>query len=295
MADSVWVGVPATSANVGVGFDCLGLALDLEARFGFEKSEHLEILGCEERFRGDDNLVLASYRGATRRLGLEPVPLRLTIESPIPLSGGLGSSSACVVAGILAAQALADRLYDERFTLDLATHLEGHPDNVAPAILGGLVSSFVDGKDTVSLHFPVANKLRFVAIAPPYEVRTADARRVLPHEVELSTCVWQMGRIVALVRALECGDMDLLAKAAQDKLHEPYRAKLIPDYALLRERALGAGASAFVISGSGSTMLAICGSDSAAHDVVDAVRGSAEGFWIRICSASGQGARYLEA
>lgn len=94
MADSVWVGVPATSANVGVGFDCLGLALDLEARFGFEKSDHLEILGCEERFRGDDNLVLASYRGATRRLGLEPVPLRLTIESPIPLSGGLGSSSA---------------------------------------------------------------------------------------------------------------------------------------------------------------------------------------------------------
>ncbi len=294
MADSVHVQVPATSANVGVGFDCLGLALDLEATFHFTKSDHLEILGCEERFRGDDNLVLASYRGATRRLGLEPVPLRLVIDSPIPLSGGLGSSSACVVAGIMAAEALADRPYDKKFTLDLATRLEGHPDNVAPAVLGGLVSSFVDGTETTSLHFPVAENLRFVAIAPPYEVRTADARRVLPHEVELSTCVWQMGRIVALVRALETGDEDLICKAAQDKLHEPYRSKLIPDYALLRERALEAGAAAFVISGSGSTMLAICGSDSAARDVVDAVSGAAEHLWIRICSANSEGAHYIE-
>lgn len=293
MADSCRVSVPATSANVGVGFDCLGLALDLEATFSFEKSDHLEILGCEERFRGDDNLVLASYRGATRRLGREPVPLRLVIDSPIPLAGGLGSSSACVVAGIMAAEALADVAYDEQFTLDLATRLEGHPDNVAPAVLGGLVSSFVDGKDTTSLHFPVAEGLRFVAIAPPYEVRTADARRVLPHEVELSTCVWQMGRIVALVRALETGNEELIAKAAQDRLHEPYRAKLIPDYALLRERALEAGAAAFVISGSGSTMLAICGSEPAAEDVVDAVSGAAEGLWIRICSANAEGAHYL--
>ena len=280
------VRVPATSANVGVGFDCLGIALDLTATFLMTPAEKLEIVGCEERFRGEDNLVWQSYLDACERLGVEPTPLHITILSPIPLSGGLGSSSACVIAGIAGAMALSADGFDRERALELACADEGHPDNVAPALLGGLVSSFVDGDKTTSTRMDVADNLRFVAIAPPYEVRTADARRVLPTEVSRDTAVWQMGRLVALVRALELGDAELLAKACHDRLHEPYRAKLIPDYEALRAAALDAGACAFMISGSGSTMIAVADGNEAAARVATALGETCPGYWLRTLPAN---------
>lgn len=280
------VRVPATSANVGVGFDCLGIALDLTATFLIAPADELEIDGCEARFRNTDNLVWQSYLDACDMLGLSPMPLHITILSPIPLSGGLGSSSACVIAGIAAAMALSGSGFDARQALELACAVEGHPDNVAPAILGGLVSSFVEGGVTTSTRMDVAGNLRFVAIAPPYEVRTADARRVLPDEVSRETAVWQMGRCVAVVRALETGDASLLAAACHDRLHEPYRAQLIPDYELLRAAALGAGASAFMISGSGSTMIAVADGDEAAERVARALGETCPGYWLRSLPAN---------
>lgn len=287
-APMVIVRVPATSANVGVGFDCLGIALDLTATFLMTPAQALSIDGCEERFRGEDNLVWQSYLHACGELGVEPTPLHITILSPIPLSGGLGSSSACVIAGVACAMALGDG-YDAHAALELATRYEGHPDNVAPALLGGLVSSFVEDGDTTSTRMDVAGDLRFVAVAPPYEVRTADARRVLPAEVPLSTAVWQMGRCVAVVRALETGDAGLLAAACHDRLHEPYRSKLIPDYEGLRSAALDAGASAFVISGSGSTMLAICDGAQTAEAVAGSLRAARPDFWMRVLPANSLG------
>lgn len=280
------VRVPATSANVGVGFDCLGIALDLTATFLMAPAERLEIVGCEERFRGEDNLVWQSYLATCARLGVEAVPLHITILSPIPLSGGLGSSSACVIAGIAGAMALVGGGFDRARALELACAEEGHPDNVAPALLGGLVSSFVDGDRTTSTRMDVADNLRFVAIAPPYEVRTADARRVLPDEVTRETAVWQMGRVVATVRALETGDAALLGAACHDRLHEPYRARLIPDYEPLRAAALGAGACAFMISGSGSTMLAVADGDEAAGRVAEALGATCPGYWLRTLPAN---------
>ena len=281
------VRVPATSANVGVGFDCLGIALDLTATFLMTPAERLEVDGCEERFRGEDNLVWQSYLEACRELGVEARPLHVTILSPIPLSGGLGSSSACVIAGVAGAMALAGDGFDRARALELACAIEGHPDNVAPALLGGLVSSFVDeGGLTTSTRMDVAAGLRFVAIAPPYEVRTADARRVLPETVSRETAVWQMGRCVAVVRALETGDAGLLAAACHDRLHEPYRARLIPDYDALRAAALEAGACAFMISGSGSTMLAVADGDEAAARVAAALGETCPGYWLRALPAN---------
>lgn len=282
----VIVRVPATSANVGVGFDCLGIALDLTATFLMTPSDELEIEGCERRFRGEDNLVWQSYLDACARIGSGPQPLHITILSPIPLSGGLGSSSACVIAGIGAAMALSPKGFDRARALELAVAMEGHPDNVAPALLGGLVSSFVDEGTTTSTRMDVADNLRFVAVAPPYEVRTADARRVLPKEVSRETAVWQMGRCVAVVRALELGDAALLGAACHDRLHEPYRAKLIPDYDALREAALGAGACAYMISGSGSTMLAVADGDEVAARVADALREARPGYWLQVLPAN---------
>mgnify|MGYP004609455593 FL=1 len=285
----VIVRVPATSANVGVGFDCLGIALDLTATFLMSPSEALEIDGCEERFRGEDNLVWQSYLKGCAELGGDPVPLKISILSPIPLSGGLGSSSTCVIAGVAAAQVLCRGSYDREECLEMATRIEGHPDNVAPAIMGGLVSSFVEGDETTSTRMDIAENLRFIAIAPPYEVRTADARRVLPKEVPAATAVWQMGRCVAVVRALETGDAELLSKANHDKLHEPYRSKLIRDFEPLKQVALESGACAFMISGSGSTMLAVADGDERAAAVHKALEDARPDFWLRTLKANSLG------
>lgn len=283
------VRVPATSANLGVGFDCLGVALDVRATFTLESADELVVTGCEERFRGRDNLVWTTYLDSCATLGVAPEPLAIDIDSPIPLSGGLGSSSTCVVAGVVAALERAGRAGDVVETLDLATKAEGHPDNVAPAVLGGLVSSFIKGGDTVSTRMDVDGRVRFVAIAPPYEVRTADARQVLPREVPLECVAWQTGRAVAVVRALETGDFDLLSRACKDRVHEPYRKHLIADYDQMRASALGAGASAFVISGSGSTMLAICDGDETATAVAKAAESVRGDLWVRCVGASATG------
>ena len=195
-----------------------------------------------------------------------------------------------MVAGVVAAQLLNGDCFDPQAALNVATFLEGHPDNVAPAIMGGLVSSFSDGRDTRSLRFDVADGISFVAIAPPYEVRTADARKVMPESVSTETCVWQVGHAVATVQALQSGDCDLLSAACQDRLHEPFRARLIPDYEPLRRTALAAGAAAFLISGSGSTMLAVCDGDEGARRVANAVNNMVEnhidGLWVRVLGCS---------
>ena len=285
--------VPAPSAHVGVGYDCLGLALDLTASFTFEVSDQLLIDGCQERFRGEDNLVWTSYLDTCRELYQRPHALHITIDSPVPLSGGLGSSSTCVVAGVVAAQVLHAGGFDADAALDFATRIEGHPDNVAPALMGGLVSSFVDEGRTRSLCFDIAPNLTFVAIAPPYEVRTAEARKVMPKEVSVQTAVWQMGHCVAVVDALRRGDAKLLSAAAKDRLHEPYRATLIPDYEPIRRTALAAGAAAFLISGSGSTMLAITDGREAAErvaaSVTNMVENHVDGLWVRVLAANSRG------
>ncbi len=285
------VSVPATSANLGVGFDCLGMALDLRAYFDFESSDALCIDGCDERYRGDDNLVWQSYLTATHQLDVEPMPLHITINSPIPLSGGLGSSSACVVAGIAAAQVIHGWAIDPYLSLKLATSIEGHPDNVAPAILGGVVSSFMRNGEVISVSDPVCKRLRFVAIAPPVEVRTDSARDMVPTVISLETAVWQMGRCVATVDALRLGQLNLLKQACEDKLHEPYRKKLIPCYDAVRTTALDAGAHAFFISGSGSTMIAACNSFKEANNVARAAQTKHPDAWVRVLKASAAGVR----
>ena len=284
---TVTVLVPATSANLGVGFDVMGLALDLWATFTFEPSEEIEIRGCLARFANENNLVWVAYRRACELLDAPARPLSISIDSPLPLSGGLGSSSTCVVAGVIAALLFSGRPFDRAQALNIATAIEGHPDNVAPAIYGGLTSSFVEAGTVYAAVMPVGDNLRFVAMAPPYEVQTEEARKALPTTVTRQTAVWQMGRCVAMADALERGDASLIAKSCHDKLHEPHRMLLIPDYDLLRTRALGAGASAFVISGSGSTMLAITDGDDAARQVTHAVDGLVEGLWVTTLRATG--------
>lgn len=283
--------VSATSANLGVGFDVLGLALGLTARFSFARTDELEIVGCPAQYQGTDNLVWTSYCTGCAALGHTPSKLRIAIDSDIPTSGGLGSSSTCVVAGLVAAQLLHGLSYDPKLTLELALALEGHPDNVAPAILGGLVSTFVEDGKAYPIRRNVDTSLRFIAIAPPYQVRTEDARKVIPEHISTDTAIWQMGRCVATVEAMANGNLELLSRAAHDKLHEPFRAALIPDFERLKACAYGSDAAAFLISGSGATMLAI--TDVArAPKLEETLKHEAPAAWIKTLAADPHGVRF---
>ena len=252
------ISVPATSANLGIGYDTLGMAVSLYSHFTFERADELTITGCPEEFRNANNLVYVSLVDALAEWGEEPFGVSIGIQTEVPVARGLGSSSTCVVAGIMAAAALTGHTVTREELVAMATRVEGHPDNVAPAILGAAVCSFTpDGRLPRCLRYDVSDRLRFVTVIPPYEVHTSEARKVVPQEVPLSTAVWQMGRVAGLTRGLETGDASLIADANDDRLQEPYRRALIPDYDAIRETCLAGGAKTMWISGSGSTLMAV--------------------------------------
>lgn len=252
------ISVPATSANLGIGYDTLGMAVSLYSHFTFERADELTITGCPEEFRNANNLVYVSLVDALAEWGEEPFGVSIDIQTEVPVARGLGSSSTCVVAGIMAAAALTGHTVTREELVAMATRVEGHPDNVAPAILGAAVCSFTpDGRLPRCLRYDVSDRLRFVTVIPPYEVHTSEARKVVPQEVPLSTAVWQMGRVAGLTRGLETGDASLIADANDDRLQEPYRRALIPDYDAIRETCLEDGAKTMWISGSGSTLMAV--------------------------------------
>lgn len=252
------VTVPATSANLGIGYDTLGMAVSLYSHFTFDHADTLTITGCPEEFQNRDNMVYVAFEQALEQWGMEPFPISIDIQTEIPVARGLGSSSTCVVAGIMGAAALTRRTVTREELVAMATALEGHPDNVAPALLGAAVCSFTPEDELPRcLRYNVSERLRFITIIPPYEVHTSEARKVVPQEVPLSTAVWQMGRIAGLARGLETGDTELIAAANDDRLQEPYRRKLIPDYDAIRATCLEGGAKTIWISGSGSTLMAV--------------------------------------
>ena len=205
------ISVPATSANLGIGYDTLGMAVSLYSHFTFERADELTITGCPEEFRNANNLVYVSLVDALAEWGEEPFGVSIDIQTEVPVARGLGSSSTCVVAGIMAAAALTGHTVTREELVAMATRVEGHPDNVAPAILGAAVCSFTpDGRLPRCLRYNVSDRLRFVTVIPPYEVHTSEARKVVPQEVPLSTAVWQMGRVAGLTRGLETGDASLI-------------------------------------------------------------------------------------
>ena len=250
--------VPATSANLGIGYDTLGMAVSLYSHFTFERADKLTITGCPEEFQNENNLVYVSFVDALAAWGEPAFPVAIDIQTDVPVARGLGSSSTCVVAGIMAAAALTGHTVDRAELVRIATEVEGHPDNVAPAILGGAVCSFTPTDSLPQcLRYEVSDRLRFITVIPPYEVHTSEARKVVPQEIPLSTAVWQMGRIAGMTRGLETGDLDLIAAANDDRIQEPYRRRLIPDYNAVRDTCLNGGAKTIWISGSGSTLMAV--------------------------------------
>ncbi len=260
MTRQVRVRVPATSANLGPGFDCLGLALDLwnETEFILEgEGLHLRCDGEGQQIPTDErNLIVQSMRFFCDTYGL-PFPRGLTIHShnDIPVGSGLGSSAAAVLIGVLGAAALFDKLMEPNETLSLAARMEGHADNAAAALLGGLVI-VAAGKGawlTRRITIPAQN---VAIVLPAVDLPTHAARAALPEEIALKDVTYNLGRAMLVVEALRSGDLELLSQAMDDRLHLPYRLPLIPGGQLALEAAYRASASAVTISGAGPSLIA---------------------------------------
>lgn len=251
----ITVKVPATSANCCVGFDCLGMALNWKAVFHFQTSDKIIVEGCPKEFCNEDNLVLQAFYHTADCFDMPHIPVKVIIDSDIPFERGLGSSSTCIVGGILGANAFFDLKLSKEEVLKIATRIEGHPDNVAPAIYGSLTCSFMYD-DSVHTFKADLENWQALAIIPDYPISTHEARKILPYEIPCKEAVSQVSHALAFFEAMQYGEEKIVFDACHDYLHEPYRKKLIRHYDTLK-RIAGELQIPFWISGSGSTMLAV--------------------------------------
>ncbi len=254
------VSVPASTANLGPGFDCLGLALALrntvelyEAKQGLE----IDVEGeGEDRIALDTtNLIVRAAEAVFAKVGRRPEGLRVHAVNGIPIGSGLGSSSAAIVGGVAAANALVDGRLGRDELLRLAHELEGHPDNVAAALFGGLTLVSASGEELLARALPVP-ALKVALALPEVRLSTAEARAALPAQVALKDAVFNIGRALFTVQALTQGDYDLLRFAMADRLHQPYRKALIPGFDAVVMEARKAGAAAVALSGAGPALVA---------------------------------------
>lgn len=275
------VRVPATSANLGPGFDALGLALSLYNEFEVEEIDGLEFSGCESEYCNEDNLFVRAYKRALDELNTPFRGLRLHFETAVPVARGLGSSSTCIVGGLVAANALHGGRLAKAELLDLAAELEGHPDNVAPAMLGGFVAAVIEGGSVRSARFSISDALVFNALVPPFELETSKARAALPKTLPYKDAVFNVGRAALVAAAFASRDYDTLSVACEDKLHQDYRAPLIPGFAEVVGAARAAGALAVFLSGAGPTVMAISRADSGrfAGAIEPVLQSQREGAW----------------
>ncbi len=268
---AVDVQVPATTANLGPGFDCLGAALTLYNQFQFTALSpvgeevpsilKIEVEGPESaRVQRDDrNLVYKAFCTFFRQRH-QPVPaVQIKISLGVPLSRGLGSSATAIVGGLLGANALAGSPLDQQAILEMAIALEGHPDNVTPALLGGCQLCVRDEMTQAWMICPIhwASEITPIVAIPDFELSTQAARSVLPQQCSYSDAIFNLSHLGLLIKGLESAREEWIQAALQDRLHQPYRIELIPGFVEVRRAALDAGAVGLVISGAGPTVLAL--------------------------------------
>jgi len=255
--------VPASTSNLGSGFDTLGLAIDLPLTVKFEigiDGRHLRAWGEGAAIieQEQDNLLLQAFDRACREMGCESPPLRIEMNNPIPLKRGLGSSGAAIVAGLVGANLLCGKKLSQQQLLDLANEMEGHPENASASLLGGLTVNGAENGEVKLQRFLPPENWAAAAFIPDLEIATHDARRVLPEMLPRHEAINNVQRVAVLVAAFAKRDASLLKFGVQDWLHQPYRKGLIPGFNDMLAAAYEAGALAAFLSGSGSTLLAIC-------------------------------------
>lgn len=271
--DSVTIAVPATSANLGPGFDCLGVSLTLYNQFTFtrlpaESTLEIQVSGQEaDRVKTDDtNLAYQAFAHFHRQLGQTPPPVKIEIQLDVPLARGLGSSATAIVGGLVGANLLAGSPVAQEQLVRMAIEVEGHPDNVVPALLGGcrLTASREPQGEWEICTIPWHVSIVPVIAIPDFELSTKEARGLLPNQISQKDAIFNIAHLGLLLRGLETGNGAWLRAALQDRLHQPYRQKLIPGYEAVHAAAIAAGAYGLVISGAGPTLLALTDLEQAA-------------------------------
>lgn len=238
--------VPATTANLGVGFDCAGLALSLYNAFTFTKGKsNVE----------PDNLILKSFNKLYEYIGKDAPEVAIEVEASVPQARGLGSSATCIVGGLIGAREMSGEKISDYEILKLATEIEGHPDNVAPAIFGGLIVS-IKNKEIIYRKFEPSKDLNFYVLIPDFELSTKKAREVLPITINLEQGVSNAARAAMLPYAYEHGDMEVIKTFMKDEFHEKYREPLIPNFKTVRDFAIKNNFASF-ISGAGPSILCV--------------------------------------
>ena len=264
---SVTIHVPATSANLGPGFDCLALALDMWNHTTFtvkEKGFSLQITGegSEQLDTDKNNLVARSAVNFYSSFNIpEPTGLNIQCENNIPLGSGLGSSAAAVITGLLGANALSGNIASPAEILNLANEIEGHPDNVCAALFGGL-SIVINDKGKLIHHKIDIPDIETIVAVPEFDLSTEASRSAIPKVVPLTDVVFNLGRTALVVEGLRTNNLDLLIPALEDRLHQPYRIKLLPGASKAMKEAIDQGAKAVALSGAGPSIIAFA-SDNA--------------------------------
>ncbi|MFC4426792.1 homoserine kinase [Deinococcus navajonensis] len=253
------VRAPASSANLGPGFDSLGLSLPLYTTLRVTPQASTEVVplghGLSSTPANESNYVYQAMLLAARRAGRPLPPARIEIESEVPLARGLGSSAAALIAGIVAGNELLGRPLDHAAVLDVAAREEGHPDNVAPALFGGIVVATLDKLGTHYVRLDPPAHLGVTVLVPDFELSTSKARAVLPREYSRADAVHALSHAALLAAALSVGRLDLLRHAMQDYIHQVWRAPLVPGLSDILESAHEHGALGAALSGAGPTVL----------------------------------------
>ena len=251
--------VPATSANLGPGFDSLGLALRMSNTVWMEESDRIDIAAVDATKVPTDekNLVYKTAHFLYDLCGRKFTGLHIRQENNIPMTRGLGSSSACIVAGLLGANELLGQPLSRGDLVNLAAVMEGHPDNSTPALLGGLAAAVLEGNRVYCVKVPISGRLKFAAFIPDFELKTEVARAALPDEVSHGDAVFNLSRAALMIASLFSGSLENLPAAVQDRLHQPYRLKFIPGAQEIFDMCGRLGAYASYISGAGPTLMAM--------------------------------------
>lgn len=258
----VKIKVPATSANMGPGFDCLGIALNLYNTFIIDEIEEgLEIDGCSEEMKNENNLIYVSMKKCFELIGYKYKGYRIKIQSDIPISRGMGSSAACILGGVMAANEIAGKILNRNEILEIATEIEGHPDNIAPALYGGMTVSIREGKKVYVEKIKLADGLKFCALIPDFTLSTEKSRSVLPKEIPYKDAVFNVGRSALLISALISGNTELIKIGCEDRLHQIYRGELIENYYDITEKCMKLNSLAVFLSGAGPTIMNIIRKD----------------------------------
>lgn len=293
------IDIPATSANLGSGFDSLGIALTMNNRVWMEESDTLDI-SCTDGVQvptDESNLIFWAASHLYEICGKKLPGLKIIQENNIPMARGLGSSSACIVAGILGANRFMGNPMSHSDLINLAAKIEGHPDNTSPALSGGLVASAMEGERVYSVSVPVSDKIRFAVLIPPFELKTEKARAALPKQYSREDAVYNLSRSGLMTASLFSGELHNLRVAVQDRIHQPYRSGLIENYDNVFRMSYELGSLGTYVSGAGPTIISMIEAENAEAFGKNCISHLSEkqitGWRVEILSAASTGAQIV--